>query len=501
MTATGLVIIPVTLFLLFRDWHWLIVFLAIASGLLADSAVVNFSNFGVQPGYFILLCVIGRAGCEIIVRREKLRRDLLAEFTPMLVLIASSLIALLIASAFFEGSILVQTSRDGQDSAGSQFHFRIENYAQHAYVIVSTLGAICIAHKVSRMSIARAQRVAAHSLFGFTFVGAAIVAWQVVHYRTGLYFPDTAFFHNNVAYARSYGQNLFDFGYRLCGSFSEPSALGYYYSGCLLFCYRQYCLERNTVALVGTCTSLVLLLVSTSTSAYVISFLFCLWVAYRQSSTIGRLLAAGISGLRTRPVHIAILAALAVAAAIFVASNWRLVTVVVKVFIIDKPQTDSVSVRSAADMMALKIATETVGVGLGLGSHKANALPLTILSNAGVVGLAAFAWFMARCLRYPARPTFWGKAWPAVSPLQWCLAGLLFQHGFMNPNFNMATLWVVIGLLVGSASGRTTAPSREPAVDVPKFLEPRAVSGRWMDILPPPARGLRRLGEAEGSRA
>src|SRR5690349_8336919 len=131
MTATGLVIIPLTTLLLFGSWSHLIVFMTIVSGLFADAAVVNFSSFGLQPGYCVLLLLLLRAAIELPVRDEPIRRDILVAFLPMLILIAASAVALFVGSAFYDGNIIVQSSRDGQNGSGSIFHFRLENYAQH----------------------------------------------------------------------------------------------------------------------------------------------------------------------------------------------------------------------------------------------------------------------------------------------------------------------------------------------------------------------------------
>jgi hypothetical protein len=455
MTATGLLIIPATFLLLFGRWRHLIVFLIVVSGLLADAAVVNFANFGVQPGYFVLLAVLGRAFAEMVVRQEPLRQDVAARFVPLLVLMAASMVALLAGAAFHDGSIMVQSSRDGQNGPGSAFHFRLENYAQHLYLAVNALGALVVAHKLSRMPAVEARLVVRRSLHGFIWISGAVVFWQYLHYSAGLWFPDKEFFHNNVAYAEAYGQNLSDFGYRLCGAFSEPSALAYFFAGALFFTYREYEAERSTTALAGIMISILLMLLSTSTSAYIMLVLFAVLLIWRRR----RLMAPGLDGAEIPRLHVWLCVLAAVVLAIFLASHARLVLFVVKTFIIDKPGTASVAVRSTADLMALHIALETWGLGLGLGSHKANTLPMTLLSNTGIAGLLAFVWFVVGCFSYAARrlrasPGFVGT----VRPVQWFLAGLLIEHCVMNPNFNMGMFWQIFGLLIGAAAAHAAVP-------------------------------------------
>lgn len=469
MTMTGLVLIPLTLILAVGDWGRLIVFLAVVSGLFSDAAVVNFSNFGIQPGYWVMLVVLARAAIELIVRQEPVRRDVLVRFLPMLVLIAASVVALFFASSFYEGGIIVQSSRDGQNGNGSLFHFRLENYAQHFYVVLNTLGALVVAHKVSRMSPFAISRLVNQALHGFIILSSVFVLWQWLHYTFGLYYPDKDFFHTNASYAQAYGQNMADFGYRLCGSFSEPSALAYYFSGALLFAYRQYEINRSTLALVGTALSILLLVISTSTSAYLIVSLFILRFAIQQAPRLGLLITDGSASFASRPSHTLFVLAAALGIIVFLLTHQDLVGFVVKTFIVDKPGTDSFSVRARADGLALKVAAETWGMGLGLGSHKANTLPMTLLSNTGVIGLFAFVWFVvgsfrsaqAACRRTPALAS-------AIRPTQWFLIGLLIQHCFMNPNFNMAMFWAVAGVLVGASFG-TTQWAEFPARPASRF--------------------------------
>jgi hypothetical protein len=478
MTLTGLVIIPITLLLMFGSWSRLIVFMTIVSGLLADAAVVNFSSFGVQPGYFVLLALLARAAIELIVRHEAIRHDVLARFLPMLVLISSSFVALFVASSFYDGNIIVQSSRDGQNGTGSLFHFRLENYAQHFYVISNTLGAVVIAHKISRMPPETVQRLVAQAFHGFIIIGAAIVAWQWVHYTFGVYFPDKDFFHNNAAYAEAYGQNLSDFGYRLCGSFSEPSALAYFFAGALFFAYRQYEIDRSSIALASTFLSILLLFISTSTSAYFILVLFFARLACLQAPLLGRLIVQGTEAFAARASHALLVLAALGGVLVFLLTHQDLVYFVVKTFILDKPQTDSFTVRSAADGLAMKVAVQTWGLGLGLGSHKANTLPMTLLSNTGIVGLLAFVWFGVGCLHYARAACRHVPALRAtVLPTLWFVIGLVIQHCFMNPNFNMAMFWAAAGILVGAASGGAAEPAAlpgqspaRPEQDLPRLI-------------------------------
>jgi hypothetical protein len=101
----------------------------------------------------------------------------------------------------------------------------------------------------------------------------------------------------------------------------------------------------------------------------------------------------------------------------------------------------------------LQIFVKTHGIGIGLGSHKANSLLLTLLSNTGFIGVLLFGAFSWTLLRWkPARRV------PSARPFQLGLAGLLAIHLFSNPNLSSLTLWIGMGgMLALQARDRTAS--------------------------------------------
>ena len=86
--------------------------------------------------------------------------------------------------------------------------------------------------------------------------------------------------------------------------------------------------------------------------------------------------------------------AIILSGAFVVADNWAAINIILKNVLFNKAESTSFQQRSFADYLALQIFTQTYGIGVGLGSHKANSLLLTLLSNTGVVGVVLFCWFL-----------------------------------------------------------------------------------------------------------
>src|SRR3546814_21010822 len=66
-----------------------------------------------------------------------------------------------------------------------------------------------------------------------------------------------------------------------------------------------------------------------------------------------------------------------VAAVVYISQNWAVIDRVLTAAVYEKQETSSYVQRSGVDRMALHITVETGGLGLGLGRHKPNSLPLT----------------------------------------------------------------------------------------------------------------------------
>ena len=96
---------------------------------------------------------------------------------------------------------------------------------------------------------------------------------------------------------------------------------------------------------------------------------------------------------------VALIGAAGLGAYVFIQSNWHDIDGVLTSMLLEKQQSSSFAQRTGADMMAIDIAIDTGGIGIGLGSHKPNNLVMTLLSNTGIFGLLMFAVFCVLTLR------------------------------------------------------------------------------------------------------
>jgi hypothetical protein len=156
--------------------------------------------------------------------------------------------------------------------------------------------------------------------------------------------------------------------------------------------------------------------------------------------------------------HVGVIALLGIAsvcAFVFIQSNWYHIDGVLTRMVLEKQHSGSFTQRTGADMMALDIAIDTGGIGIGLGSHKPNNLVATLLSNTGIAGSALFAIFLFELLR-PRQGTF---IYWHVRPFRWMVAGLLCVHVISNPNLNPVILWIGFAFIIGTLSAQAERPT------------------------------------------
>jgi hypothetical protein len=116
-------------------------------------------------------------------------------------------------------------------------------------------------------------------------------------------------------------------------------------------------------------------------------------------------------------------------------------------------------------MMAIDIALDTGGIGIGLGSHKPNNLIMTLLSNTGIFGILVFIVFCVATLR-PRRLGSWNGSdafMQNLRPLRWFVIGLLIFHSIANPTLSSVVLWVGFAFVIGSIAAARTHTAKHAA--------------------------------------
>jgi hypothetical protein len=456
MTATGILLIPLGAGLLMMPWP--VVLMALPTfALLHGAAVINVGSVGLQPGYFLALLMIGRAMLEIALLRQPLNRQVLQLVLPLGVLLTWSLLVLWLGVAFFAGDVVVLGGTDGFELERARgFQFRRENVAQLSYLVINSALVYTIAHQAARLTPDQVLATVERGLRLALLCALALCAWQLLAHGTGLWFPDDLLF-SNAGYYRADNQSFFG-QLRLNGPFTEPSMLAYGFAGFLFYNWKRLHLQPTVLSAALVLAVLAATLLSFSTTGYFVLAAGAALIALDLLARRPRLRAPRLNARRGAIVALIVIAICGASA--WAATRQELLARILDISLVGKTDTSSFEVRSAAEMLALRVLTETGGLGIGLGSHKANSLLMTLLSNVGLVGTAIFVGFVAMLLR-PVPRSADQRARSSETPLRFFILGLLLVHLVSNPNFNVVVLWVAFGFMAGyRASVATLTPPR-----------------------------------------
>jgi hypothetical protein len=461
--VTGIVLIPLGFLIALLPWRYCVIGL-MAFAMMTPAAVVNVGNFGLQPGFYLAILLVARTAIEIASHGFRLNAYVLMRMRLLFLYLVVAFVVLFIALAFFQGRVDTLPGSVGfKSDALRPFRLSRENFTQIGYLILNLALVYSLGHQAARESLPRLLKAWDMALVTALLFGVAVCFWQFASQFGGPAFP-SGFFYSNVGYGRSENQTMAGF-LRISGPLGEPSALGYSFTGLLLFAWLRYrlfptALSASLIAASGLC-----LVISTSTTAFLGILIFCCLAMYD--------LASGRIHLATRTISSGQIAAIAIGAAVLtavlavVAAKGPELYVVLEKTVFQKGESSSFQERSFADLQGMQILVDTYGFGVGLGSHKANSLVLTLLSNTGIAGMLIFAAFVYGLLSWTS---LLGNSKDTrtlrrtLAPFEWGLIGLLAMHAFSNPNFSTLQLWVQMGgLLALQTAIRSARPAYEPA--------------------------------------
>jgi hypothetical protein len=497
VTSTGFLLIPLGGVLAFMPWPVMLAGL-VSFALLHGSAVYNHGSVGLQPGYFLGLLVIARVAVESLLARQGLSRPVLNRLLALAPFVLISILILLVALALFQGEVQVLRGTDNFDLARARpYTFRRENLTQLAYLAINATLAYAIAHQVSRWHPRTVLEVFDRAVIVALLLALLLCVWQMGFFYLGVPFVGD-FLFSNAGYESAEGEASVAGYLRLSGPFSEPAALAYYFAGFLLYAWQRLRLRPTARSAALVAAALAALALSFSTTAVAVLALFALVVLV----DLLRPTLRWLGRVRVTTGGIAVAAALLLAASVaipWILWHWQGLHEVFRLIVLDKPESGSYEARSGADLMALEVFLQTFGLGLGLGSHKANSLALTLLANVGVLGTLLFVIFIVDLLflRRPRRPPLLEAGDLSEAPLRWFILGLLFAHVVSNPNLSFIILWIGFGFMAGYlASWRASTSSRLPDVldsviegrRRSKWVAPATAGGRALAIGGPPAR-------------
>jgi hypothetical protein len=444
---TGVLLLPLGLLLACLPWRYCLIGLMVFA-MMSPAAVVNAGNFGLQPGYYLAMLLIARTAIEILSRGQMLDGFVLARMRPLALFLIVTVGVLFVALCFFQGRVETLPGTAGfKPNAAQPFYLGRENFTQLAYLILNLCLLYVLGHQAARRGLGPMLQALDTAFAAGLVFSVAVCLWQFASLYGGLPFP-ADFFYSNAGYGRADSQSMVGL-FRINGPFEEPATLGYVFTGYLLFSWTRYRLRPTTPSALMIAACIFCMLVSTSTTAFLGLFLFA-------CVALSDVAAARIS-LFTRNVSsgqitiLALMLAGLLAGSIVASIHWGEIAYIVQNTILQKSESTSFQQRSFADLMAVQIFVETYGIGIGLGSHKANSLLLTLLSNTGILGVVLFGAFLWPLLRQIPAATGRGMtefSRRSIAPFQWALIGLTLIHVFSNPNLSALVVWVQMGALL-----------------------------------------------------
>jgi hypothetical protein len=462
--VTGLLLIPLGFVLALLPWRYCLMGLT-AFAMMSPAAVVNAGSFGLQPGYYLSILLIARTVIEIAGNSQKLDGFVLGRMRPLMLFLVVTFAVLFLALCFFQGRVETLPGTAGfKSSAAHMFYLGRENATQVAYLALNMALLYALGHQAARRGILPMLKAWDAALVASLLFSIGVCFWQFASLYAGIPFA-ADFFYSNAGYGRADSQSMVGL-FRINGPFEEPATLGYVFTAYLLFAWLRYRLYPTTLSALLIAGCIFCLLVSTSTTAFVGLFLFACVVLFDVASSRVSLFTRTFS---SGQVTLLVLAFCGLGLFLLaVAAYGGEIAYILQNTIFQKAESTSFQQRSFADFMAIQIFVETYGFGIGLGSHKANSLLLTLLSNTGITGVVLFCAFLWSLLaQAPAMPFRDGsdKLRRGFLPFQWALAGLVLMHVFSNPNLSSLVLWLQMGALLSlqAALRKESTAIREPA--------------------------------------
>jgi hypothetical protein len=192
---------------------------------------------------------------------------------------------------------------------------------------------------------------------------------------------------------------------RIVGAYSEASAFGGVSLSCLAFCYTYWRMTKSRLAHWLTFILFFLLILSTSSTAYVGLAVLSVPVAL----SLGRSLITG--KLDTDEIVILALLSSGVVATVGIfLYNEGFFSPLVRLFetmVINKANSASGQERTYWNVKSLQSVVDTAGLGIGFGSSRASSWPIAVLSQIGVVGSVMMMVLLAVIVRGLAGLRLW----------------------------------------------------------------------------------------------
>ena len=439
LTLAGVIILPLALFVFFRDSKYILGVLFFVS-IFHGASVLNFTYGGmklaISPYYFIGSLISLRFILSVLFKGSRVYKVLSRTSTVLLLLFWFwSIITALILPHIFSG-LEVYAPRVGFAALSQQreyLKFSFSNIGQAIYLTINIF--------VILFAVVEINRFNQFSYLLKSFQLAALTSITLSFYQRLVYMVDSwkylyphALLYSNPIYYIGAEQKMGGI-YRINATFAEPSVAAAFYSSIFSGSLAAFVHAGQLFWLIEALVATLAIINTLSTTGIVV------WFATVLMLTLSITTISIFS--KVKFVQIARLSVLMLA---FIGLSSLLPILITKYpaiyeITINKMHSLSYSRRISADLYSMILILETYGLGVGLGSNRPSSLLASMLTNVGILGTMLFALYLYSTIRPILRSNF-----AEAKFIVWTLVALLVAQAVSLPNLNFPPLWVLLTL-------------------------------------------------------
>ena len=463
ITPIGLILIPLSLIIFYFRPRFLISWAIVVSAFQAASVINVGGDFaiGVSPYFFVVSLAAMRFVAVFLQGRLGFKHDDIAlEITlPLLMLTAWGVASAFLLPHLFAG-IHVDTPRLGMDPVSTTpLDWSMSNAAQAGYLVLNSVFFIYVMWRSD--DIYYIDQLAKAFVWSGA-IASAVGAYQVSAHILGFRFP-AELFNSNAGWQQLVSQRVAG-AWRVSATFNEPSSAGIFFAAWTSF-LLFLTMDRQTATgprwLLFWC-GIVMLVLTTSTTGYVTAFVL---VAILGSKEVGAVAVKGYINEKLLLTFAVIVTAF-VAAALFIPNMHQLFDDILWY----KSQSHSGQERTSTILIALDVAIQTFGLGVGLGSNRPSGMLFYIISNIGIPGSILFTVLILATRRIVVRamraPGISNKIRAYIRGAGWAFAMYCVAMCISGADISSPHLWVLWSLLVGFARYALEGPRMIPTSEI-----------------------------------
>jgi hypothetical protein len=349
------------------------------------TAIVNFqSGFWLTPfQLFGILWFINKMQNSFITRKsffpKQLEISLVLVYTFIVVVFLSAMMPI-----FINGNLSIESGTLG-DFSTSTLALTTRNFTAPFYIFFGGIFSLFVASQnVHHSNLIKSLRVLLLSSLFTSLWGL----FQFVSFFTGIKYPWGVFNNTTNESAQHYNQILSDIGgfssglIRMSSVAAEPSVLAQFLVVAIPFLLFSLFLNKPFFSKLFDslilCLNTIVLLLSTSASAYIGAFFITLYML------------AALFHLRLIGLKVIFCFVLLICAAIFIYFRFDVISDLINLYLFNKLSTGSGSERLKTIVLAIGYFTKYPILGIGWGSVSSFDMFVFILSNTGILGFISF---------------------------------------------------------------------------------------------------------------